>query len=151
MKWPNRKEVENSLRQWAEIHAARNPAIAAVGYFGSYSRNQGGVGSDLDVVILLNADLFPEISPRTSPKTSPKTFPDISPATSPEIAMQVNPSFHQRSLSFDFQIIPVPVDAIAYTQAEWAKLASTSPRFYQTLCDETVWVWQRSESVLPSA
>ncbi len=118
MKWPSRETVEAALRQWAEAATANNPAIAAVGYFGSYSRNQAGVGSDLDVIILLQSD-------------------GNEPAHRP---------FHQRAVAFDFGFIPVPVDAIAYTQEEWAHLETASPRFYKTLTQEAIWVWRGSGS-----
>ena len=118
LKWPRRETVEVALRQWAEAITTKNPTIAAVGYFGSYSRNQAGVGSDLDVIILLQSDRH-------------------------ELAQR---PFHERTATFNFGSIPVPVDAIAYTPEEWALLETVSPRFYHTLTQETVWVWREIAS-----
>lgn len=115
MKWPRRETVEGTLRQWVEVATAQNPAIAAVGYFGSYSRNQAGVGSDLDVIVLLQ-------SGRDEPEQHP---------------------FSKRRLAFDFGLIPVPVDVIVYTLEEWENLEMTSPKFYKTLIQESTWVWQK--------
>lgn len=55
-------------------------------------------------------------------------------------------SFPQRGLAFDFGSMPVPVDAIAYTQEEWAHLETASPRFYATLTQESIWVWRGTGS-----
>ena len=55
--WPDRAAVESALRLWAE-EAARIPELVRVGYFGSYARGDWGVGSDLDVVLVVaGADL----------------------------------------------------------------------------------------------
>src|SRR2546427_9393722 len=50
--WPDRAAVESALRLWAE-EAARIPELVRVGYFGSYARGDWGVGSDLDVVLVV--------------------------------------------------------------------------------------------------
>ncbi len=121
MKWPRRETVETALRQWAEAATAQDSAIAAVGYFGSYSRDQAGVGSDLDVILLLQPD-------QNEPAQRP---------------------FHQRGLAFDFRSIPVPIDAIAYTLREWANLKAGSPKFYETLTQESIWVWRRKVDYQP--
>jgi len=111
MKWPKRKTVEAALRLWAE--GLENRSIAAVGYFGSYSRDDAGVGSDLDVIMLLHPNAN-------------------------EIAQR---PFEQRGLAFDFCAIPVPVDVIVYTLEEWTRLEIVSPKFYKTLRLELIWVW----------
>lgn len=59
MRWPKRKTVEAALRQWAAREMAGNSRIQRVGYFGSYSRNEASVGSDLDVVIVLDSSNHP--------------------------------------------------------------------------------------------
>ncbi|MGI8740363.1 MAG: nucleotidyltransferase domain-containing protein [Gammaproteobacteria bacterium] len=43
------------MRDWTELHAARHPELARLGYFGSYARGDWGVGSDLDVVAIVDA------------------------------------------------------------------------------------------------
>lgn len=54
-KWPDAAAVVQALRLWAEKTAPTRPEMVRVGYVGSYSRGDWGVGSDLDVVILVAA------------------------------------------------------------------------------------------------
>ncbi len=51
LKWPDARTVLAALQQWVET--ARRPDVLGIGYCGSYSRGDWGVGSDLDVVILV--------------------------------------------------------------------------------------------------
>jgi len=51
--WPDRPTVESALRRWAREAARARPEIRRVGYFGSYARGDWGVGSDLDVVLVV--------------------------------------------------------------------------------------------------
>ncbi len=59
MKWPGRDEVHEAISRWAEqcvqhlANKAEAPVVLAVGYFGSYARGDSGVGSDLDVIIII--------------------------------------------------------------------------------------------------
>ena len=56
--WPDRAAVESALGLWAEEAARIRPELVRVGYFGSYARGDWGVGSDLDVVLVVaGADL----------------------------------------------------------------------------------------------
>jgi len=56
--WPDRAAVESALGLWAEEAARIRPELVRVGYFGSYARGDWGVGSDLDVVLIVaGADL----------------------------------------------------------------------------------------------
>ncbi|HXF72342.1 MAG TPA: nucleotidyltransferase domain-containing protein [Actinomycetota bacterium] len=54
LRWPGREEVDRAVRAWAAETAARHPRVVRVGYFGSYARGDWGVGSDVDVVVLLS-------------------------------------------------------------------------------------------------
>lgn len=51
--WPDAETVERALRRWAEEAARLRPELRRVGYFGSYARGDWGVGSDVDVVIVV--------------------------------------------------------------------------------------------------
>ena len=53
MRWPDRETVDRAARAWAVSVAAQVPAVIAIGYFGSYARGDYGVGSDLDLVVIL--------------------------------------------------------------------------------------------------
>ncbi len=110
LRWPSSDEVDAALHQWVSEHERELQAAIAIGYFGSYARGDARVGSDLDVIVILQASAVP---------------------------------FNQRSQEWDFLTIPVPVEAQVYTQAEWQQLAVNQPRFYETLCRETVWLRSR--------
>lgn len=55
-KWPEAGTVDRATRSWAKRLARRRKDIIRIGYFGSYARGERGVGSDLDVIILQDAD-----------------------------------------------------------------------------------------------
>lgn len=52
LKWPSRQTVDTAVRRWAAA-VARDPNVLRVGYFGSYARGDSGVGSDVDLIIIL--------------------------------------------------------------------------------------------------
>jgi uncharacterized protein len=86
MRWPNREEVDAASRQWVNTYVVDDSVVVAIGYFGSYARDEAGVGSDLDVVMIVTEHDRP---------------------------------FEQRATNWDFRSIPVPVEALIYTKAEW--------------------------------
>ncbi len=105
--WPDRLTVESALRRWAEGAARPRPELLRVGYFGSYARGDWGVGSDLDVVLVVaGADL----------------------------------PFGRRAAAWDLTWLPVPADALVYSEDEWRRLDPAS-RFVRMLAREVVWVW----------
>ena len=59
LKWPDTTFVEQAVRQWASEERERRPDLLRVGYFGSYSRGDAGVGSDLDIVAVVRASDAP--------------------------------------------------------------------------------------------
>ncbi|HUF51139.1 MAG TPA: nucleotidyltransferase domain-containing protein [Longimicrobiales bacterium] len=52
LRWPDADTVIGALTAWAQAVRVREPAVRAVGYFGSYARGDWGPGSDLDVIIV---------------------------------------------------------------------------------------------------
>ncbi|MBO9362385.1 MAG: nucleotidyltransferase domain-containing protein [Thermoflexus sp.] len=60
--WPDAWEVEGAVRAWSRRIAATHPEVLRVGYFGSYARGDWGVGSDLDLVIVVAHSDQPFIS-----------------------------------------------------------------------------------------
>jgi predicted nucleotidyltransferase len=53
MKWPGKKAVVDSLEEWASDLIKDQNDILGIGFFGSYARGDSGVGSDLDVIVIL--------------------------------------------------------------------------------------------------
>lgn len=54
LKWPDATAVDTAVRAWAEFLGANAPGVLRVGYLGSYARGDWGVGSDVDIVIVVN-------------------------------------------------------------------------------------------------
>ncbi|GAB4253473.1 MAG: nucleotidyltransferase domain-containing protein [Thermoleophilia bacterium] len=53
LKWPNNQAVDRAVRAWAKLVADSHPEVVRIGYFGSYARGDWGVGSDLDLVVIV--------------------------------------------------------------------------------------------------
>lgn len=53
IKWPDLKAVREAISQWARDEVPKHPSLIRAGYFGSYSRAEWGVGSDLDLVAIV--------------------------------------------------------------------------------------------------
>ena len=53
LKWPDAKSVDQAVRRWAENVVEQRQDVVRVGYFGSYARGDWGVGSDLDLIIVV--------------------------------------------------------------------------------------------------
>jgi predicted nucleotidyltransferase len=54
LKWPDRLTVDRAARSWAASEARRNPELLGLGYFGSYAHGNAGVGSDLDLIAIVD-------------------------------------------------------------------------------------------------
>ncbi len=54
LKWPEAQVVEQAVRLWANRVARQREEVRCIGYFGSYARGDWGVGSDLDLVIVVD-------------------------------------------------------------------------------------------------
>ncbi len=53
LKWPDRAEVDAAVRRQATLQKALHPGLRRLGYFGSFTRGDWGVGSDLDLIALV--------------------------------------------------------------------------------------------------
>lgn len=53
-KWPDATTVDLAVRRWAEEVGRQRQGIRRIGYFGSYARGDWGVGSDLDLVVVVD-------------------------------------------------------------------------------------------------
>jgi len=54
LRWPDAPEVERAATEWAGAVARASSNVVGVGLFGSYARGDAGVGSDLDLIVLLS-------------------------------------------------------------------------------------------------
>ncbi len=59
LKWPRRDEVKKALRQWLKKKVETHPEIIKLGYFGSLAKDNWGVGSDLDLIVIIKESLVP--------------------------------------------------------------------------------------------
>ncbi|HYA01694.1 MAG TPA: nucleotidyltransferase domain-containing protein [Syntrophobacteria bacterium] len=59
LKWPDRSAVDQAARAWAQVEAERHPELQRLGYFGSYARGDWSVGSDLDLVAIVDRSFEP--------------------------------------------------------------------------------------------
>ncbi|MCA1562648.1 MAG: nucleotidyltransferase domain-containing protein [Acidobacteria bacterium] len=112
LKWPDRAAVDTALQTWSEETGKRRRELERVGYFGSYARGDWGVGSDLDVVIIVSAAPVP---------------------------------FHERPAHWDMLRLPVPVDLLVYTAADWTSVIAQPTHLAKALAKETHWVWWRAQ------
>jgi len=53
LRWPAADEVLERAACWAATQKQGHPDLLAVGVFGSYGRGTAGVGSDLDLLLVL--------------------------------------------------------------------------------------------------
>jgi uncharacterized protein len=54
IKWPKRRQVDEAVRKWAAAAIQLRPDVIRIGYFGSYARGDWGVGSDLDLLVIVS-------------------------------------------------------------------------------------------------
>ncbi|MBI4311083.1 MAG: nucleotidyltransferase domain-containing protein [Chloroflexi bacterium] len=59
MRWPNRRTVHEAVVAWAAHMAGRHAGVVRIGYFGSYARGDWGVGSDVDLIVVVSDSDLP--------------------------------------------------------------------------------------------
>lgn len=59
VRWPDAKTVDGAFRRWAQRACVARDDLRRVGYFGSYARGDWGVGSDLDVILIVRTARLP--------------------------------------------------------------------------------------------
>ncbi|WP_287425635.1 nucleotidyltransferase domain-containing protein [Thermomicrobium sp.] len=59
LRWPDRAAVLAAVERWAR--ELELPGLVAVGVFGSYARGDWGVGSDVDLVVIVERSARPPI------------------------------------------------------------------------------------------
>ena len=108
LKWPRRDEVAKTLRQWVEKGIEAHPEVIKLGIFGSFARGNWGVGSDLDLIVIVQDTAIP---------------------------------FDRRSLTWNFDSLPVPADMLIYTEKEWQDMRRKGGRFIDMIEKEAVWLY----------
>lgn len=127
--WPDAREVDRAARRWAREVAARHPDVLAIGYQGSYARGDWGVGSDLDLLVIVEG-------PTRAAEAEP------APASSPpEVGEEEeHTSVSRLRGSLDVTRLPVPADVIVLDRAAWIGGLEDGRRFYRTAAKESVWL-----------
>ena len=59
LRWPDRETVHKSVVGWVTNLLQARHDVVRVGYFGSYARGDWGFGSDLDLIVILDASGAP--------------------------------------------------------------------------------------------
>ena len=59
LRWPDAQTVTRAAQTWAKAIRADHPSVQRIGMFGSYARGDWGVGSDLDLVVIVDGDPGP--------------------------------------------------------------------------------------------
>jgi len=59
LKWPDQAAVDRAVRRWGELVYRQHKDVLKIGYIGSYSRGDWGVGSDLDIIAIVKESPLP--------------------------------------------------------------------------------------------
>ncbi len=59
LRWPEPSVVMAALDHWVETMRVEHPELIALGVFGSYGRGESSVGSDLDLVAIVQSSERP--------------------------------------------------------------------------------------------
>lgn len=59
LKWPEPRLVLQALKTWAKDVVLRRSEVRRIGYFGSLASGNWGVGSDLDLVVIVESAAEP--------------------------------------------------------------------------------------------
>ncbi|MHB1413868.1 MAG: nucleotidyltransferase domain-containing protein, partial [Chloroflexota bacterium] len=124
LKRPDRQTVDRAVREWAAALGQERPGVVAVGCFRWYARGDWGVGSDVDLVVILASSPFP--FERRSAEL------DASLTIAPSVATA----------------LPVPADLLVCTYEEWQRL--TQHTAGGRLGQEVVWVYGRLPESRPA-
>ena len=59
LKWPDAAQVDRAVRRWADALVSVREDVLHIARFGSYARGDWGVGSDLDLLVILRESKTP--------------------------------------------------------------------------------------------
>jgi len=111
VKWPDRLAVEAAIRSLLPRLTDAEPRLRALGYFGSCARNEWGVGSDVDLVAVLDVPAGEE-----TPKILDLPWARVI-------------------------RLPVAHDLFVYSIEDLRRMTAEGMRFSRMLATETVWVY----------
>ena len=57
--WPGKDQVDREVRKWVKEEVGKHPELRRLGYYGSYARDDWGVGSDLDIIAIVESSPHP--------------------------------------------------------------------------------------------
>lgn len=63
-KWPDREQVLSAAGRWASSVRERDPAVESILCVGSYARNDWGVGSDVDIIVVIRDTILSPLQRR---------------------------------------------------------------------------------------
>jgi len=90
-KWPDKETVHQAAEAWARDTAAANSSVVRIGYFGSYATGNWGVGSDLDLIVIVESSARPPMErPLDFPATGLPVPCDVVVYTQEEWARQLS-------------------------------------------------------------
>ena len=75
LKWPGPGQIRPTLIAWAKEAARLHPETISIGWFGSYVTGNWGVGSDVDLLVLIDHATEPFESRMTAWDTSKLPVP----------------------------------------------------------------------------
>ena len=112
LRWPDRDLVLDAATRWAREASDAQPAVVAVGCYGSALTRRWGVGSDLDLIVVVRECDLPH---------------------------------ERRGSLFDTTTLPVPVDLLVYTAAEFRDARASETRFAGVLRSDVRWLLGRPD------
>ncbi len=99
-RWVSKEEVERSLKEWAQLVKEEHPEVLAIGYFGSYARGDWGVGSDVDILVVVSESKEPFLRrPLAFDTTSLPVPADLLVYTEEELKRLKNTRFYREVVS----------------------------------------------------
>lgn len=75
LRWPDAAAVRRAAREWAVRQRRERPELVRLGIFGSYARGDAGVGSDLDLIVVVRGSAEPFIRRAAGWDTTPLPVP----------------------------------------------------------------------------
>ncbi len=106
LRWVSEEEVKRALQEWAKKVRKKHPEIVRIGYFGSYARGDWGVGSDIDLIIVVKSSDKPFIERALEFDTTDLPLPaDLLVYTEEELERLKGNAFYEKVIKRETQWI----------------------------------------------